>query len=462
MPNLMSLAAASKSVLSGRAPGEDVLRRQVLQLALPAIGERLLSMMVGIVDTMLVGHLGASALAAVSLANEWVFAVTILNWAVATGATALVARSVGARDMTTANGTLGQSLLIGALVGLSALVLGVLLAQPAIALMGAEPEALTDGATYLRLVALVFPLSALMYVGNACLRGAGDTRTPMMVMAIVNVLNIAVAWTAINGPFGLPRLGVTGSALGAVTGNASGGLLVLGLLLKGRSGLKLEPKGFRPDTELMRRVLHVGVPTGVEQMSWRIGTMVFVRAVASLGTIAVASHAVAVRAESFSFMPGAGFAVAGTTMVGQSLGAGDARRAERCGYISFQLAGMVMTLMGLAFVLIPGQFIRLFTNDPAVIETAATPLRITGAVQPLLAAAIVFPGCLRGAGDTRFPMVLNLISIWAIRVPVALFLGRTLGLGLAGAWIGIALDVAARGIVTFIRFRGGRWKLIQL
>jgi MATE family multidrug resistance protein len=149
-------------------------------------------------------------------------------------------------------------------------------------------------------------------------------------------------------------------------------------------------------------------------------------------------------------------------MVGQSLGAGDDRRAERCGYISYQLSGMVMTLMGLAFVLIPGSFIRLFTNDPAMIETAAVPLRITGAVQPLLAAAIVFPGCLRGAGDTRFPMVLNLISIWAIRVPVALLLGRTLGLGLAGAWIGIALDVAARGIVTLIRFRGGRWKLIQV
>jgi MATE family multidrug resistance protein len=442
--------------------GEPSLRRHVLRLALPAAGEQLLSMLVGIVDTILVGHLGASALAAVSLANEWVFLVIVSFWSIATGATALVARSVGAQDSETANGTMRQSMLIGVMIGLVATALVVWLAEPALAVMGAEPQVRGDGATYLRIAALVFPLTALMFVGNACLRGAGDTRTALLVMAVVNVLNIAVAWTAINGPFGLPRLGVAGSALGAVAGRAGGGLLVVGLLLRGRAGLKLDLGRRRLNVGLVKRVLRVGLPTGVEFMAWRIGMMVFTRAIASLGTVAVAANTVVLRAESFAFMPGLGFAVASTALVGQSLGACDPRRAERVGYVAFQLAALVTGALGLIIVLAPQPFIRLFTADPGVIQTAILPLRIICAVEAPQAAAFVFAGGLRGAGDTLYPMLVTFAVIWAIRVPAALILGLALGLGLAGAWAGMAFELSLRGLIYFLRFRRGRWKLIEV
>ncbi len=444
------------------ASDEPSLRRQVLQLALPAAGEQLLSMLVGIVDTILVGHLGAAALAAVSLANEWVFFVIVVFWAIATGAMALVARSIGAKDSVTANGAMGQSMLIGALVGLAATALVVWLAEPALAIMGAEPQVLRDGVTFLRIAALVFPLTAVMFVGNACLRGAGDTRTAMMVMAVVNVLNIAVAWTAINGPFGLPRLGVAGSALGAVAGRAGGGLLVVGLLLRGRAGLKLDLGGLRMNMDLARRVMRVGLPTGMEYMAWRVGMMVFTRAVASLGTVAVAANTVVLRTESFAFMPGLGFAVASTALVGQGLGAGDPRRAERSGYMSFKLAALVTGLLGGILVLAPQPFIRLFTNDASVIQSAILPLQIICAVEAPQAAAFVFAGGLRGAGDTLYPMLVTFIVIWAIRVPAALILGVALGFGLAGAWAGMALELSLRGLIYFLRFRRGGWKLIEL
>ena len=467
--NLAGLFASARlwvsQVSNGRHKrlfGEKTLRKEVLKLALPATGEQLLSMMVSIVDTMLVGHLGASALAAVSLATQWTFMAVTLFAAVSTGATALVARSVGAGDWDTANRTVRQSVLVGLVIGLAATALVQVFAEPAVALMGAEPEALAEGVTYLRIASSIFALSALMFVGNACLRGAGDTRTTMMVMAVVNVLNIAVAWTAINGPFGLPKLGVAGSALGAAVGRAAGGLLVIGILLKGRSGLKLDWRGWRLDPELVRRVLRVGLPTGVERLVMRLGMMVFMRVIADLGTVALAAHAVALRAESLSFMPGFGFAVAGTTMVGQELGARDPRRAERSGYLTYQLAASLMAVMGVVFVLFPRPLIGLFTNDPSVVEMAVIPLRIVGFVQPLMAAAMVFPGSLRGAGDTRFPMYVTGLSIWSIRVPAALLLGLSLGMGLTGAWLGMAVDLAVRGVVFFLRFRGGRWKLMKV
>jgi len=445
-----------------RAFDEKTLRRDVLKLALPATGEQLLSMTVNIVDTMLVGHLGASALAAVSLATQWTFMAVTLFTAVSTGATALVARSVGAGDWDTANRTVRQSALVGLIIGLATTVLALQFAEPAVALMGAEPEALAQGATYLRIASSIFALSALMFVGNACLRGVGDTRTTMTVMAVVNVLNITVAWTAINGPFGLPKLGVAGSALGAAVGRAAGGLLVMGILLKGRSGLKLELRGWRPDLGLIKRVLRVGLPTGAERVAMRLGMMAFMRVIAGLGTVALAAHAVALRAESISFMPGFGFAVAGTTLVGQGLGARDPKRAERSGYLTYQMAAYLMTVMGLIFILFPQPLIRLFTDDPGVVRMAVAPLRIVGFIQPLLAAGMVFPGSLRGAGDTRFPMIVTSVVIWSIRVPAALLLGLALGMGLPGAWLGMATDNALRGIIFFLRFRGGRWKLMKV
>jgi MATE family multidrug resistance protein len=451
-----------REVRKNRVPEKEGLRKEVLKLALPATGEQLLSMMVSIVDTMLVGHLGASALAAVSLATQWTFMAMTLFAAVSTGSTALVARSVGGKDWDTANRTVRQSVLVGLCIGLVATALAQLFAEPALTVMGAEPEVLAQGVTYMHIASSIFALSAVMFVGNACLRGAGDTRTAMMVMAVVNVLNVVVAWTAINGPFGLPKLGVAGSALGAAVGRAVGGLLVVGILLKGRSSLKLDLRHWRLDFGIVRRVLRVGLPTGVEQLIMRLGMMAFVRVVASLGTVAVAAHTVALRAESLSFMPGFGFAVAGTTLVGQGLGARDPRWAERSGYLTYQMAAYLMVVMGLVFILFPHPLIRLFTDDPAVIQTAVAPLRIVGFIQPFLAGSMVFAGNLRGAGDTRFPMVVTAASVWSIRIPVASLLCLALGMGLSGAWLGMCIDQTVRGTIFFLRFRGGRWKLAEV
>ena len=441
---------------------EGSLRRQVLDLALPATGERVLSMLVGIVNTILVGHLGASALAAVSLATQWTFAAFTFYAAIATGATAVVARSVGAGDWDDANRATRQSILLGIVIGVTMTVLSLLFAGPAVALLGAEPEVLADGAAYMRIVSVAFGLSAVMFVGNACLRGAGDTRTAMMVMTVVNVLNVTVAWTAVNGPFGLPKLGVAGTALGEAIGRLAGGALVIIILIRGRSGLKLDLRDWRVDVDMMKRVLRVGLPTGGERVIMRVGVMIFMRVVASLGTVSLAAHAVALRAESISWMPAFGFSAAGTTIVGQNLGAKKPRRAERGGYMAFFMALVMMSVMGVIFILFPQPLISLFTDDVAVIQTAVMPLRIIGFVQPMMAAAFLFAGNLRGAGDTRYPMYVTGVSVWAARVLVAMVSVTLLGMGLPGAWLGMAADHTVRGTLFFLRYRSGRWKLMRV
>lgn len=436
--------------------------RPVLRLAIPSAGEQLLSMMVGIVNTFLVGHLGASSLAAVGLANQWIMMAMVFFSAIGTGATALIARMVGAGKPNDANRVLRQALLIAVTIGVLCTIPAILLAEPAMRLMGAEPEAVHLGGVFMRIASSVFLFSSVMFVGNACMRGAGDTRTPMAIMAVVNTINIIVAWSLINGSFGLPQLGVAGSALGAFAGRMVGGILVFWLLWRGRNGLTLKTGTRWLEMPLIRRIVRVGIPTAMELMIFRFGMMSFTRTVAALGTVAIAAHQVALNAESLSFMPGFGFAVAATTLVGQGLGAKEPERSEKDAYTAFFIAMLVMSLMGVVFLIFARPLISFFTTDMAVIDAGITPLRLVALAQPFLAASMVFAGSLRGAGDTRTPMLINGLSIWVLRVPLALLLTQLFGLGLTGAWLAMSIDLSLRGGLLFGRFRLGRWKTVRV
>jgi multidrug resistance protein, MATE family len=461
--NLRRLRLETRLVDRPKPPREeDAVHREVLRLALPATGEQLLGMMIGIVDTFLVGHLGAASLAAVGLANQWVFLAYTLLSAIGTGSTALIARFTGAREPDLANSVLRQSVLVALLVGLSCTALGTLLARPAVLLLGAQAEVVDLSTTYLTTVAATLGFATLLYLGNACLRGAGDTRTPLYVMVVVNVINIVVAWTLINGSFGLPRLGVWGSALGAASGQVAGGSIVLWLLLRGRSGIKLSRSGLGPDWTMIRRILRVGMPTGVEQLLFRIGNMAYVRILASLGIAAYAANQVAINGWSLSFMPGFGFAVAATTLVGQALGAREPHAAERKGYVAFGMGAALMAVIGVGMILFPEQIMGFFTDDQEVIRLGATPLQVMGLVQPMLAASMIFAGALRGAGDTRWPMIVTGGCIWLVRLPLAYLFAIVFGWGLLGAWIAMSMDLILRGSFNYWRFRLGGWKSIQV
>ncbi|MDP6017086.1 MAG: MATE family efflux transporter [Candidatus Latescibacteria bacterium] len=446
--------------MTGPAAGSWQRARRVLRLAVPSAGEMLLGMLVGLVNTYLVGHLGSASLTAVGLGVQWSMASMVLFTAVGTGATALTARMIGARDLAGANRVVGQALAIACACGLVASALLIAFAEPAMVLMGARDEALRQGAVYLRIVMVASPISAMMFVGNACMRGAGDTRTPLLVMAVVNVVNISVAWTLVEGVGPIPALGVQGAAWGSTAGRAIGGLLVVALLLKGRAGLRLRWRG--PDGDIARRILRVGLPASLDQLIFRLGMLVWVRIVASLGTVAYAAHQIALNGESISFMPGWGFAMAATTLVGQGLGGRDHDRAEKDAMLCFGIAAVFMSLMGVVFFVAAPQIMGLFTEEAEVIAMGSTPLRLIAVVQPLLAAMMVFAGSLRGAGDTLTPMLVNGASVWLLRVPLSLLVTRWLGWGLTGVWLVMALDLTLRGVALYWQFRRGRWKTVEV
>jgi Na+-driven multidrug efflux pump len=184
--------------------------------------------------------------------------------------------------------------------------------------------------------------------------------------------------------------------------------------------------------------------------------------VVSLGTIPYAAHNTVITAESISFLPGLGFAVAATTLVGQNLGANDVQQARRSGHEAYYQAAVFMGIMGLLFILIPEVFLGLLVNNPDVVKAGVVPLQMVGVIQPMLAANFVYAGALRGAGDTVFPLLIKLVSPWLIRVPLAILLISYLGFGLRGAWIAMSVDLVIQGLLAFWRFYGDKWERIKV
>jgi len=466
----MRMATAPKTRLASTTQATP-LRRIVWLLALPAVGEQVLNTLVGLFDTFLVGHLSSAAsaqvgyssstaLAGVGLANQIVWLITVLFMAVSVGSTALIARSRGAGDHTTANAVMQQSLIVGLIMGVLASIAGLLLAEPAILLLGANADVLPRGVTFLRIASSTFAPAALLFIGTAALRGAGDTRTPLYVMLSVNIVNIAFSWLLINGNLGAPTLGVAGSAIGAAVARGGGGLVLIALLLRGRSGLKLS-LDLRPAWDVLWRVVRIGAPSGGEQLVFQGALLIFVRFVTSLGTAAYAAHNVVLNIESLSFLPGMGYAIAASTLVGQRLGANQPGEAEASTYEALRQGGLMMTVLGAIMILLPHQLIALFVADLQVADVGAGAMRLAGVLQPFLAINFVLSGGLRGAGDTRWPLYTKLISTWGVRLPLVIVL-LSLGLGLTGFWVAMCTDFAVQALLASWQFRRGRWKMLRV
>ena len=421
-------------------------------------------MLVQMVDMIQVGGLGPWAIAAVGLANQPMFLVLSVFMGLSVGTTALVARFTGAGAGKQKSSTVVMQSLFITLAGAALLSLVGYFTAPWVArVMGAEADTLAPAAAYFQIVmsGLIFTATALVLA--AALRGAGDTKTPMIVNTIANLVNILGNWLLINGIWIFPRWEVAGAAAATTFSRVVACLILTGLLLKGKHKIHLRFSGqFRLDWDIIRRVFNVGFPTALEQLVFRSGQVVFVMIVASFGTVVMAAHQVAMQVESLAFMPVMAFQIAATTMVGQALGARKPALAETSGWETLRLAMSFMVILSFLFFFGGKYIVLLFSSDPQVIELGAGVLKIIAFAQPGLATHFILAGALRGAGDTRFALIATSTGIWVVRIGVGYFLAVFLNISLTGAWTAMALDMYMRAVLIYFRYRSGAWKAIKI
>ncbi len=442
---------------------EAHLAGSVNRLAIPIIAENLFQTTLGVVDMLMVSKLGAAAIAGVGTALQLMFLVMAALSAVTVGTTVLVARFTGSQQPEEASRSAKQSIMLGVMLAVGITVLGHFFSHQAIAVLGATPDVVQTGGAYLDVVAQMAVFMVLQFVCAGALRGAGDTRTPMIVTGVVNLVNILVAYTLIFGHFGFPALGVLGSAWGASVARAIGAVILLALLFSGRRRVQIAGRaGWRPDGSLMKRVLKIGLPSMIEQTLMSGGALLYSVIVIGMGTAVYAAQRITFNALSISFMPGMGFGMAATTMTGQSLGAGRPDLARRSAWIAVRMASLWMCTMGVGLIIFGNQIMHLFSNDPTIVTVGTMALRVIALSQPFQAVGQVMAGSLRGAGDTRFPMYATGLSVWLIRLPFGVLFGPILGWGLAGVYISNVMDAAARALANYLRFRAGKWQKLRV
>ena len=421
-------ATAAPTVIDRRA-----VRLRVLALAGPVIGQNILETMLGIVDTALVARLGASATAGVGAALQVMFFVIAALSALSIGSAVLVAQAYGARDTERASRLARQSIVWSILIGTPLALLGGLFAEPIISIFGVAPDVARIATDYLQVTMGTMVVLVALFIGGGVLRGAGDSRTPMIVTGIANVVNIGLTYALIYGVAGFPALGAVGSAWGSFLAR----LLALGLMLvalwRGRDGVSIRGiSGWRPDLTVARQILKLGIPAAIEQILTSAAFFTLVIIVARLGTVTLAAHQITFTALSASFLPGFGFAIATTTLVGQSIGARRIAEGDAATKVAVLWAvGWMTVIATLLFIFAEGA-LGLFTNDAQVIATGAAAMRVVALGQPFWAILFVFPGALRGAGNTRFPLVAGSGSIW-LTVGIAAILLH-FGGGLPSVW----------------------------
>lgn len=498
----------------GRLAGLS-MNKAIWILAWPILVESYLNSFVGLTDTMLASQISAEATDAIGVASYFVWFIGLIAMALATGATALVSRSVGKQRLAVANAAVGQTYLVAIVSGLIVGGLMAALAPMISDLVNLKGEARDAFIGYLRIVSAGVPMSSVLFAGIACLRGAGDSYRPLVAMGICNLVNIAVSFTLTGAPiqtsrmneagemvtrlivpaFPGPEMGIYGIATGTLVAHSVGAILITAFLLKGRSGIFLKRRWLRPHKTTLMRLLRLGAPNFAESLGMWVGNFMVVMFVGWLGVAAqleggdgkgiFGAHIWGIRIEAFSFLPGFAMGMAAATLAGQYLGAGSTARAKtailRCTFIG---AG-VMALMGLMFMLIPQQIIGLFTAQPVHLELVPRLLVICGAVQIPFGIALVIRSALRGAGDVKFVMFITWFATYAMRLPLAyalsgvdIYTKETLASGevvhtvlienpfpeiegvtggLGGLWLGLCLELFLRGTLFAGRFIHGGW-----
>ncbi len=443
------------------------IRRTVLMLALPVLGEQLLNTLVGLVDTFLSGRISVDATAAVGLASYVGWLMAMLFMLVGTGTTALVSRAIGAGRPDEANHVANQSFTLATFNGLIGAAFIYALAPSFATWQNMRGSTYDITVDYLRIEAIGHAFTSMTLVGGAALRGVGDMRTPLKVLSIVNAVNVILSPALVWGVGPLPDCGVNGIVLGTVIARIGGAILMVTVLARGKSGLKLHATMLAPVWNTIRRVLWIGIPAAGEGAVMWIGQFFFLLIIARLaegevGKAFYAAHFIGVRLESLTYLPAVAWAAAAATMIGQALGAGVPRRAKRVGHEAALQCALLALASTILFIIFAPQIMRAMHDSPLVREVGVPALRLVALFQPCMAFSIVYLGAMRGAGATRYPLLITIITMLLFRLPIAYVCGIVLQGGLIGAWAGMVTDMTLRATLATLRYRRGEWLHVRV
>ena len=424
-----------------------------LMLSYPAILAQLSFVMMQYIDTSMVGHLGAAAGASIGLVSTCMWLLGGFCGACGSGFSVQVAHLIGANDFKNARVVLRQALLTALIFSGVISIIGMAIAGPLPHWLGGSPEIVSDSTKYFFIVAAALPFMQIDWMCASMLQVSGNMKVPSYLSIGMCVLDVCFNYLFIY----VLDMGVVGAAIGTGLAELITALAMLYFVTVRSPELNLrQDRGsFRPTSKVLNKALSIGGPMALQMVLIRGGYIAATVIVAPLGIIAIAANSFAITAESFCYMPGYGIADAATALVGQSVGATRKELAKRFAWITTLLGMGIMGVLGILMYIFAPQLMGMLTPDAAVIDLGARCLRIEAFAELGYAASIVIYGAFVGAGDTKWPSIMNFTSMWIVRIIPAIFLVKVYGL--VGFWIAMATELTFRGIIFLVRLARGRW-----
>ncbi len=443
-------------IRGGEALTNSEKLRLIISLSVPSILAHLTITLMFFIDAAMVGKLGATASASVGLVETTLWFFSSLASACTVGFGVQVAQNIGANDFRRARQVVRTGIVTSIAFSLTLALVAVLVHRRLPFWLGGGEDIARGASIYFLLFALAMPMFQLNGFFSNILKSSGNMRTPAMLSIASCVLDVVFNYVFIYGV----HLGVAGAAIGSAVA------IAITMVLMGFSALSRSPMlalsldrgtkvSWKLDLAVLRKMLVISSPLALQHGLLNVAQMVSTIIVAPLGNFSIAANSFAITAESLCYGPGFGVAEAGTTLVGQSVGA---RRFDLCKGFAWRCVGVgmvVMAAMGaIMYVFAPG-LMGLMTPVPEIVALGAQALRIEAFAEPMFAAAIICSSCMVGAGDTLIPACMNLFSMWGVRLTIAAWLAPIWGL--AGAWTGMAIELSFRGVIFLVRLYRGSW-----
>lgn len=446
-----------------------LFRKDILKLALPILTEQVFVMSMGMVNTMMAGHIGKEAVSAIGMVDSLNYIFIAFFSSLAVGGTVVVAQYVGQGNIKKANGAMKQALYVGFLLSIIVTIVTWTFRGPILNLLfgSAEKSVINNAYTYLGITLLTYPLISIDLIANGILRGAGDTKTPMSITIFMNVINVILSYIFIYGVnisnlhfhVYIPAMGILGAALGIAIARTTGAVIIMIVLLRGSKIIKLKNlRSFKVDKELLAPIFGVGIPASLESLLFNCGKLITQIYIVHMGTISIASNAIAGSVVSMLNIPGNAFSIAATAIVGQQMGRGRTKEAESSLRYLVVFSASCLGILGLLSLPSAEFLTGLYNKNPEIISLTSKIIKINALFIITWPSSFVLPAGLKGAGDAKYTLTTTIIGMWAFRITFGYILGVPLKLGLVGVWLGMYTDWLVRGALYHIRLRSGKWK----
>lgn len=425
----------------------------IVGLSIPSILAQITNVMMFFIDASMVGHLGAEASASIGLVESTTWLLGSVMGASAMGFSVMVAHFIGANDFVKARQVLRHAFVCGLVFASALALMGVAVHAPLPFWLGGKADIAPAASNYFLVISLCLPFMLLFHLSCDMLKSAGNMHVPSVMSVVLCVLDVVYNYFFIY----LLGLGVMGAAIGTALAYVTVSLPATWITVRKNKILALQQdtEPFRWVWDYVRNAVKISLPMAVQSVLMSGAQIVSTRIVAPLGNIAIASNSFAITAESLCYMPGYGIGDAATTLVGQTFGAGRKSLCKNFAYLSVALGMIVMAFMGAVMYIFAPEMIGVLSPVPAIRELGTTVLRIEAFAEPFFAASIVAYSVCVGAGDTLRPAVINLVSMWGVRLTLAAWLAKDYGL--RGVWTAMAIELTFRGLMFLVRLFRGEW-----